>query len=105
LLHKAYGFICSIKRPVLIRFYYTVTGLIPQTIDNVDSAFHGVVCQKSDFQGNSDIQNSQKLDPLEITAKKFRPKHASLSKIFWCKKFTHGDILMLFGLFDSAHTF
>jgi hypothetical protein len=72
-----------------------------------------VVCQKSDFYGNSDIQNSQKLDPSEITAKiNFRPKYPSLSKIFWCKKLTHGalqkvekDILMLFGLFESAHTF
>jgi hypothetical protein len=26
------------------------------------------------FHGNSDIQNSQKLDLLEITAKKFRAK-------------------------------
>ena len=41
-----------------------------QTLDIVDLAIHGVVCQKSDFHGNSDIQNSQKLDPLEITAKK-----------------------------------
>jgi hypothetical protein len=31
---------------------------------------HRVVCQKSDFYGNIDIQNSQKLDTLEITAKK-----------------------------------
>ncbi len=53
-----------------------------QTMDIVDLAIHGVVCQKYDVQGNSDIQNSQKLDPLEITAKKFRPKYASLSKIF-----------------------
>jgi hypothetical protein len=33
-------------------------------------AIHRVVCQKSDFCSNSDIQNSQKLDPLQITAKK-----------------------------------
>jgi hypothetical protein len=39
-------------------------------LDIVDLAIHGVVCQKSNFRGNSDIQNSQKLDPLEITAKK-----------------------------------
>jgi hypothetical protein len=39
-------------------------------MDIVDLAIHGAVCQKSDFHGNSDIQNSQKLDPLEITAKK-----------------------------------
>jgi hypothetical protein len=55
-------------------------------------AIHGVVCQNSEFYGNSDIQNFQKLDPLEITAKKFRPKYASLSKIFWCKKLTHGGL-------------
>jgi hypothetical protein len=29
-------------------------------------------CQRSDFHGNSDIKNSQRLDPLEITAKKFQ---------------------------------
>ena len=45
-----------------------------QTLDIVDLATPGVVCQKSEFQGNSDIQNSQKLHPLEIRAKKFRPK-------------------------------
>jgi hypothetical protein len=33
-------------------------------------AIHQVVCQKSDFHGNCDFQNSQKLDPLQITAKK-----------------------------------
>jgi hypothetical protein len=32
-------------------------------------AIHQVVCQKSDFHGNSDFPNSQKLDPLQITAK------------------------------------
>jgi hypothetical protein len=36
-------------------------------LDIVDLAIH--VCQKSDFHGNSDIRNSQKLDSLEITAK------------------------------------
>jgi hypothetical protein len=45
-----------------------------QTLDIVDLAIRGVVCQKSDFHGNSDIQTSQKLDPLEITAKKFHAK-------------------------------
>jgi hypothetical protein len=58
----------------------------------VDFAIHGVVCQKSDFHGNSDIQNSQQLDPLKITAIQFRPKYTSLSKIFWCKKLTHGAL-------------
>jgi hypothetical protein len=45
-----------------------------QTMDLVDLAIHEVVYQKSDFHGNSDIQNFQKLDPFEITAKKFQTK-------------------------------
>jgi hypothetical protein len=40
----------------------------------VDMTIHRVVCQKSDFHGNSDFQNSQKLDPLQISAKKFQAK-------------------------------
>jgi hypothetical protein len=40
----------------------------------VDMAIHPVFCQKYDFHGNSEIQNSQKLDSLEIIAKKLRPK-------------------------------
>ncbi len=52
--------------------------LAPQTMDIVEMAIYQVVCQKSDFHGNSDFQNSQKLHPLQITAKKFGPKHASL---------------------------
>jgi hypothetical protein len=43
-------------------------------LEIVDLATRGVVYQKSDFHGNSDIQNYQKLDPLEITAKKFQAK-------------------------------
>jgi hypothetical protein len=31
----------------------------------IDSAIHRVVCQKYDVLDNSDIQNFQKLDPLE----------------------------------------
>jgi hypothetical protein len=46
----------------------------PQTMDIVDMEIHRVVRQKSDFHGNSDFQNSQKLDPLQITAKKCQPK-------------------------------
>jgi hypothetical protein len=30
-------------------------GVGPQTLDIVDLAIHGVVCQKSDFHGNGDI--------------------------------------------------
>jgi hypothetical protein len=33
-------------------------------------AIHHVVCQKSDLHGNSDFQNPQKLDPLQIAAEK-----------------------------------
>jgi hypothetical protein len=43
-------------------------------MDLVDLTIYGVVGQKSDFHGNSDIQNSKKLDPLEITAKKISTK-------------------------------
>jgi hypothetical protein len=42
-----------------------------QTLNIEDSTIHGVVGQKSDFHGNSVIQNSQK---LEITARKFQAK-------------------------------
>ncbi len=38
-------------------------------MDIVDMAIHQVVCQKSDFHGNSDFQNSQKLGLLQKTAK------------------------------------
>jgi hypothetical protein len=40
-----------------------------QTMDIVDMAIHWVVCQKSDFHGKSDFQNSQKLPPLQVKAK------------------------------------
>jgi hypothetical protein len=43
-------------------------------MDMVDMAIHRVVCQKSDFHGNSDFQNSQKIDPLQVTAKKIQAK-------------------------------
>ena len=46
-------------------------------------AIHPGVCQKSEFHGKSDFQNSQKLDPLQIP---FQAINASLSIIFWCKK-------------------
>jgi hypothetical protein len=55
-------------------------------------AIHPVVCLKSEFHGNNDIQNSQKLDSLQIPAKKFTSKYASLSKIFCRKKLTHGAL-------------
>jgi hypothetical protein len=62
-------------------------------MDIVDLAIRGVVCQKSDFHGSSNIQNSQKLDPLEITAKKsFRQNMLAFQKIFWCKKLTHCEL-------------
>jgi hypothetical protein len=63
---------------------------MPQTMDIVGIATHQVVRQKLDIHINSNFQNSQKLDPLQMAAKKyFRPKYASLSKLFWCKKLTH----------------
>jgi hypothetical protein len=43
-------------------------------MDIVDMTIHPVVCQKSDFHGNSDFQNCQKLDPLQIPATKFQAK-------------------------------
>jgi hypothetical protein len=39
-----------------------VRQLEPETMYIIDLAICGVACQKSDFHGNSDIQNSQKLD-------------------------------------------
>jgi hypothetical protein len=61
-------------------------------MDIVDMAIHPVVHQKSGFHENSDFQNFQKLDPLQILAKQFLPKYDSLSKIFWCKNLTHGAL-------------
>jgi hypothetical protein len=48
-------------------------------MDIVDMAIHRVVGEKSDSHGNSDFQNSQRLDPLQILTvnKNFRPKYAS----------------------------
>jgi hypothetical protein len=76
----------------------------------VDMAIHPFVCQKSDFHGNNDFQNTQKLDPYKYQPKNFWSKYASLSEIFWCKKIdswciTKVDIIMLFGFIDSAKTF
>ncbi len=44
--------------------------LRPQTMDVVQMAIHPVVCQKTDIHGNSDFQNSQKQDSLQLPAKK-----------------------------------
>jgi hypothetical protein len=62
-----------------------------QTMDIGDMAIHPVV-----YHGNGDFQNSQKRDPLQIPAKILSPKYASLSKIFWCKKWTHGALQKYF---------
>jgi hypothetical protein len=45
-------------------------------VDIVDLAIYTVVSQKSDFHGNSDIQNSQKLDrrPFINNSKKIQAK-------------------------------
>jgi hypothetical protein len=53
----------------MLTYYVGITD-----VDIVDLAIHGVFCQKSDFNGNSDIPNSQNLGPLEIKAKKFQAK-------------------------------
>jgi hypothetical protein len=51
---------------------FAMTG--PQTMHIVDMTIHPVVSQKSDSHGNSDFQNSQKLDPLKYyTSKKIQP--------------------------------
>jgi hypothetical protein len=42
----------------------------PQSLNIVDLAIHGVVGQKTDFHGNREIQNSRRLDHLEIIANK-----------------------------------
>jgi hypothetical protein len=61
-------------------------------MDIADMSIHPVVRQKSNFHRNSDFQNSQKLDPLLLPAKKFKPKYGSLSKVFCCKKLTHSAL-------------
>jgi hypothetical protein len=65
----------------------------PQNMDFVGVAIPRVVCQKSDFHGNRDFQNSQKLDPLQITeiknlAKKCQPFKDNLVQEIdpWCIK-------------------
>jgi hypothetical protein len=45
---------------------------LPQTMEIVDMVIYQVVCQKFDFNGNSDFQNSQKLDHLQKHSKKFQ---------------------------------
>jgi hypothetical protein len=44
-------------------------------MDIVDMAVHPVVCQKSDCHKNSDFQNSQELEALQIPEKIFFPKY------------------------------
>jgi hypothetical protein len=61
-------------------------------MDFENIAIHQVVSQKSDFHGKSDFQNSQKLSLSQKPPKKFRPKYASLSKIFGGKSLTHGAL-------------
>jgi hypothetical protein len=62
-------------------------------MDIVDMAIPQVVCQKFGFHGNSDFQKFSKARPFtNKSKKKFSPKYASCSKIFWCKKWTHGTL-------------
>ncbi len=49
---------------------FSIYNSLVTDLDIVDSAIHGVVCQKSDVHGKSDIQNSKKLNPLENKSKK-----------------------------------
>jgi hypothetical protein len=51
-------------------------------MDLVDLTIHRVVCQKSDLHGNSDIRNSQRLDPLEIKAKKSGQNKLAFQRYF-----------------------
>ncbi len=67
-----YTIISAIVRPAIDRPKHS--NFQTTDLDIIDLAIHGVVCQKSVFRGNSDIQNYQKLDPLEITAKKLLAK-------------------------------
>jgi hypothetical protein len=53
------------RKNIFITFVYIKwCSLVTQKMDIVDMAIHRVVCQKSNFHANGDIQNSQKLDPL-----------------------------------------
>jgi exo-beta-1,3-glucanase (GH17 family) len=51
-----------------------------QTTDDgyLNMAIHSVVCQKSDFHGNSDFRNFQKARPFTNTSKKVLAKYVSL---------------------------
>jgi hypothetical protein len=49
-------------------------------------AIHGVVGQKSDFHGNSNIQDSQKLDPLEIISKKISGQNKLAFQRYFCAR-------------------
>jgi hypothetical protein len=61
----------AVEKVEMDRVYLTFVKVpYPHTMDIVGMAIHQVVCQKSDFHGNSDFQNSRKLDPLQKTAKK-----------------------------------
>jgi hypothetical protein len=58
------------------QFSYNLTSESYTTTDDdiVGMAIQPVVCQTYDSHRNSDFQNSQKLDPLQMPAKKFKDK-------------------------------
>ncbi len=79
--------------------------LDPQTMDIADMAIYTLVCQKSDFHGNCDVQNYQKLNSSQILAKKLCQNMQALQRFFvqefdlWYITKVDQDVIMLFGLF------
>jgi hypothetical protein len=51
-------------------------------MDIVDMAIHPHVCQKSDFHEHSDFLNSQKLDHLQMKAKKLDQNMLDFQRYF-----------------------
>jgi hypothetical protein len=79
-----------------------------QTMDIVDMAIPPIVCQKSDFHRSSDFQSSQMLDSLQIPAKIISGQNMlAFQRYFDARNLlmVHFKSRMLFGLFDSTHTF
>jgi hypothetical protein len=69
-----------------------ICALDTKIMDIVDMAIHRV-CHKSDFHGTNDFPKFPKARPFTNTSNKnFRPKYASLSKVFWFKKLIHGAL-------------
>jgi hypothetical protein len=58
----------------------------PQTMDIVDKPIHWVVYQKSDFDGNINLQNCQKLDLLKITTNNFSGQNTIANQRYFCAR-------------------